>query len=272
MDPVTALDRRMGASWWRALMTAGVTDGDLRGAVRRGRVLSLGGGTYALPGAAPDAVVAARLRGRLTCSSAAKRHGLDLLTDPLVPHVVVPRNHAVDTTDAVVHRAAVPGTGPVVPLLHALVAVLRCLDTVDAVVVVDSALRQGSVRRRSLDARLRGPGSVEARRRLGLADARSGSVIETVARLALRQAGLPVDCQVLIQGVGRVDLVVDGWLVVELDGFAYHSDRDRYRTDRRRTNGLVARGYRVLRFSYEDVMFHLADVVAQVVAVHAAGR
>ena len=97
-------------------------------------------------------------------------------------------------------------------------------------------------------------------------------MIETVARVALRQAGLPVDCQVLIQGVGRVDLVVDGWLVVELDGFAYHSDRDRYRTDRRRTNGLVARGYRVLRFSYEDVMFHLADVVAQVVAVHAAGR
>jgi very-short-patch-repair endonuclease len=272
MDPVTALDRRMGASWWRALMRAGVTDGDLRGAVRRGRVLSLGGGTYALPGATPDAVVAARLRGRLTCSSAAKHHGLDLLTDPLVPHVVVPRNHAVDTTDAVAHRAAVPGTGPVVPVLHALVAVLRCLDTVDAVVVVDSALRQGVARLRSLDARLRGPGSVEARRRLGMADARSGSVIETVARLALRQAGLPVECQVLIQGVGRVDLVVDGWLVVELDGFAYHSDRDRYRTDRRRTNGLVARGYRVLRFSYEDVMCHLADVVALVVAVHAAGR
>lgn len=253
-------------------MTAGVTDGDLRGAVRRGRVLSLGGGTYALPSAAPDAVIAARLRGRLTCCSAAKRLGLDLLTDPLVPHVVVPPNNAVDTDEAVVHRATVPGSGPVVPVLHALVAVLRCLDTVDAVVVVDSALRQRAARLHSLDARLRGPGSVEARRRLGLADARSGSVIETVARLALRQAGLPVDCQVLIEGVGRVDLVIDGWLVVELDGFAYHSDRDRYRTDRRRTNGLVARGYRVLRFSYEDVMFRLADVVALVVAVHAAGR
>jgi very-short-patch-repair endonuclease len=272
MDPVTALDRRLGASWWRALMSAGVTDGDLRGAVRRGQVLCVGGGTYALPGATPDAVMAARLRGRVTCSSAAKRFGLDLLSDPLVPHVLVPRNRAVETNDAVVHRATVPGSGPVVPLLYALVAVLRCLDTVDAVVVVDSALRQGTARLRSLDARLRGPGSVEARRQLGLADARSGSVIETVARLALRQAGLPVDCQVLIQGVGRVDLVVDGWLVVELDGFAYHSDRERYRTDRRRTNGLVARGYRVLRFSYEDVMFHLADVVAQVVAVNAAGR
>ena len=272
MDPVTALERRLGASRWRALVAAGVTDGNLRGAVRRGEVLALGGGTYALPGAAPDAVVAARLGGRLTCSSAAQRYGLDLLSPPEVPHIAVPRNCAVDASDAVVHRVAVPGNGPVVPVLHALVAVLRCLETVDAVVVVDSALRQGVARRRSLDARLRGPGSVEARRRLGLADPRSGSVIETVARLALRQAGLPVDCQVLVPGVGRVDLVVDGWLVVELDGFAYHSDRDRYRTDRRRTNGLVAQGYRVLRFSYEDVMFRLADVVAQVVTVHSHGR
>jgi very-short-patch-repair endonuclease len=272
MDPVAALDRRLGASWWRALILAGVTDGDLRGAVRRGRVLALGGGTYAVPNAAPDAVVAARLRGRLTCCSAAKWHGLDLLSEPRLPHVVVPRNHAVETDDAVVHRATVPGSGPVAPVLHALVAVLRCLETVDAVVVVDSALRQGVLPRRALDVRLRGPGSVEARRRLGLTDSRSGSVIETVARLALRQAGLSVDCQVLVPGVGRVDLVVDGWLVVELDGFAYHADRDRYRTDRRRTNALVAQGYRVLRFSYEDVMFRLVDVVAQVVAVHAAGR
>jgi very-short-patch-repair endonuclease len=272
MDPVVALERRLGASWWRALMRAGVTDGDLRGAVHRGRVLALGGGTYALPNAAPDAVVAARLRGRLTCCSAAKRHGLDLLREPRLPHVVVPRNHAVDANDAVVHRATVPGSGPVVPLLPALVAVLRCLETVEAVVVVDSALRQGAVRRRALDRRLRGPGSVEARRRLGLTDAQSGSVIETIARLALRQAGLSVDCQVLVPGVGRVDLVVGGWLVVELDGFAYHADRDRYRTDRRRTNALVAQGYRVLRFSYEDVMFRLVDVVAQVAAVHAAGR
>ncbi len=272
MDPVTALDRRLGASWWRALILAGVTDGDLRGAVRRGQVLALGGGTYALPDAAPDAVVAARLRGRLTCWSAAKRHGFDLLREPRLPHVVVPRNHAVDTKDAVVHRATAPGRTPVVPVLHALVAVLRCLETLDAVVVVDSALRQGAVRRRALDSQLRGPGSVEARRRLGLSDARSGSVIETVARLALRQAGLSVDCQVVVPGVGRVDLVVDGWLVVELDGFTYHADRDRYRNDRRRTNALVVRGYRVLRFSYEDVMFRLTDVVAHVVAVHAAGR
>jgi len=183
MDPVVALQRRLGASWWTALMQ------DLRGAVRRGRILRLGGGTYALPDAEPEVV----------------------------------------TDEAVVHRVTLPGC-------------------------------------------LRGPGSVEARRRLGLADARSGSLLETVLRLALREAGLPVECQVLVAGVGRVDLVVGGWLVVEVDGFEFHADRDSYRTDRRRGNLLVAGGFRLLRFSYEDVVFRRSDVVAQIAAVYSAGR
>lgn len=272
MDPVIALQRRLGASWWTALVRAGVTDGDLRGAVQRGRILCLGGGTYALPDAEPEAVTVARLRGRIACCSAARRHGLDVLTQPLVPHVAVPRDHSTVTTEAVVHRGAVPGSGPVVPLLSALAGVLRCLPAMDAVVILDSALRQHSVRVRGLDRCLRGPGSVEARRRLGLADARSGSLLETVLRLALREAGLPVDCQVFVPGVGRVDLVVGEWLVVEVDGFEFHADRDHYRTDRRRGNVLVSRGYRLLRFSYEDVMFRRNDVVAQIVAVYSAGR
>ena len=272
MDPVVALQRRLGASWWTALTQAGVTDGDLRGAVRRGRILRLGGGTYALPDAEPEVVTAARLRGRLACCSAARRHGLDLLTQPLRPHVAVPRDHSTVTDEAVVHRVTLPGNGPVVPLLSALVGVLRCLTAVEAVVILDSALRLHSVRVRSVDRCLRGPGSVEARRRLGLADGRSGSLLETVLRLALREARLPVDCQVLVPGVGRVDLVVGGWLVVEVDGFEFHADRDSYRTDRRRGNHLVAGGFRLLRFSYEDVVFRRSDVVAQIAAVYSAGR
>jgi very-short-patch-repair endonuclease len=253
-------------------MAAGVSDGDLRGAVRQGRVLSLGDGTYTLPGAEAAVVVAARLRARLTCCSAARVHGLELLRAPVLPHVAVPRNRPTVSEDAVVHRSDVAGNGPVVPLAAALLAVLRCLPPLDAVVVVDSALRQRAVRVAALRSRLRGPGSVEARRVLGLVDGRSGSVIETVLRLALRQAGLDVDCQVRIDGVGRVDLVVGGWLVVEVDGFAYHSERAQYRADRARANALAARGYVLLRFTYEDVMFRLTETVGTVVGVHARGR
>lgn len=51
-----------------------------------------------------------------------------------------------------------------------------------------------------------------------------------------------------------VDLVVEGRLVIELDGFAFHSGRAEYRADRRRWNELTAQGYRTLRFTYEAVM------------------
>jgi very-short-patch-repair endonuclease len=272
VDPVGFLQSRLGASWWSAMVAGGVTDGDLRGAVRRGRVVALGSGTYALPGTDDDLVVAARLRGRLTCCSAAGRHGLDLLTPPAVPHVAVPRSRPDRSENAVVHRRDTAGTGPLVPVLATLLAVLRCLPPADAVVVIASAVRLGQARVASLRSRLRGPGSVEARRVLGLADGRSGSVIETLLRLGLRGAGLPLDLQVLVPGIGRVDFLVGGWLVLEVDGFTFHSERAQYRADRARANGLAARGYVLLRFTYEDIMFRLPETVAQVVAVYARGR
>lgn len=272
MDPVVALSTRLGASWWSQLMTLGVSDGDLRGAVRRGRVVSDGAGTYSLPGADAEALAAAQARGRLTCCSAAVRHGVDLLRQPTRPHVAVPRNRPTTRTDTTIHRGSAPGTGPVVPIVPALVTLVRCLDLVEAVVAIDCAVRQRQVRVASLLARSRGPGSVEVRRRLGLVDGRSGSVIETVLRLALRRAGVAPDCQVRIPGVGRVDFLVDGWLVVEVDGFAFHSERQQYRDDRRRSNGLVEQGYVLLRVTWEDVVHRLDETVAMIIAVRDRGR
>jgi len=43
-------------------------------------------------------------------------------------------------------------------------------------------------------------------------------------------------------------------LVVELDGYAYHSDRTSFERDRRRDRELQARGYVVLRFTYREVI------------------
>lgn len=272
MDPVQVLAALGGAATWSQLMSHGVTDGRLRAAVRRGRVSRVAEGAYALTEADVDVVTAVRLRGRLTCCTAARRHGLQLLRDPGVPHVAVPRNRSGRSTEAVLHRGDVPGSDVVVPVIFALLTLLRCLPLVEAVVAVDSALRAGLVSAGQLARQLRGPGSVKARLALMATDARSGSVIERVVRLALAAAGLPVSPQVWIDGVGRVDFVVDGWLVVEIDGFAYHSERRQFREDRRRANALVARGYVLLRFSYEDVVGRLDELVAVVVAAYAAGR
>ena len=273
VDPVVALRSRLGASWWSRLIALGVTDGDLRAAVREGRVVADGAGTYWLAGVEPDALAAARARGRLTCCSAAARLGVELVRPSEQTHVAVPRARPTrDTGTRRVHRVDTPGDGPIVPIVTALATILRCLPTVEAVVAVDSAVRQRLVSVSALLHRARGPGSVEVRRRLGLVDGRSGSVIETVLRLALRQAGLSLDCQVRIPGVGRVDLVVDGWLVVEVDGFAFHSDRNQYRVDRARANALVAQGYVLVRVTWEDVMYRLDETVALIISVRDRGR
>jgi very-short-patch-repair endonuclease len=153
---------------------------------------------------------------------------------------------------------------------EALVHALGCLPLVDALVMVDSALRNKCVCVSDLRKRIIGPDSVRRRGLLDLADGKAGSVIETVARLAIRLAGLPVQSQVYIPDVGRVDLVVDGWLVIEIDGYAHHSTREQFRNDRRRANLLAEKGFVLLRFSYEDVMHRTAQMVAQICFVHAS--
>lgn len=67
--------------------------------------------------------------------------------------------------------------------------------------------------------------------------------------------------------IARVDFVYHQFkLVIELDGEAYHSDRDSFRKDRRKQNALVLEGYRVLRFTYFDLFVAPEYVVSQVVS------
>jgi very-short-patch-repair endonuclease len=55
-------------------------------------------------------------------------------------------------------------------------------------------------------------------------------------------------------------------LAIELDGRAWHVDRDRFQLDRSRQNGLVAAGWTVLRFTWEDVAYRLETVLAEISA------
>lgn len=53
-------------------------------------------------------------------------------------------------------------------------------------------------------------------------------------------------------------------VVVEVDGFAAHSGRDAFVTDRRRQNRLVNAGYAVLRFSWDDLVERPQAVAAEI--------
>ncbi|WP_185972459.1 DUF559 domain-containing protein [Georgenia yuyongxinii] len=61
-------------------------------------------------------------------------------------------------------------------------------------------------------------------------------------------------------------------IVVECDGFAYHSGRQEFREDRRRDRALAARGYVVLRFTYDEIRSSPGLVVEEVLRVLARVR
>lgn len=55
-------------------------------------------------------------------------------------------------------------------------------------------------------------------------------------------------------------------VVVEVDGWRSHRSHDAFVSDRRRQNKLVAAGYQVLRFTWDDLVNDPDDVVRQVLA------
>ncbi|MBD8062737.1 DUF559 domain-containing protein [Oceanitalea stevensii] len=230
-------------------------------AVAAGQVRDLGAGWLALADAQESVVVARRMGAAITCVSIAEFFDLPLLVTPDRPHIALPRRRGRRSIDMAVRvhgegswTAPLPVGLPLAPLADALARVLRCRPTEEAAVVLDAALRKGLVAPEAVRRTLTGRGSPAALATLERCSPRSRSVIETRARLALEDAGLIVSAGVKIDGVGEVDLVVEGRIVVECDGFAYHSGRAEYREDRRRDRALLERGYLVLRFTWEEIM------------------
>lgn len=75
--------------------------------------------------------------------------------------------------------------------------------------------------------------------------------VESVAARVRPQHRVDVDVRSY-----RVDYVLDGaeqQIAVELDGYAFHSDRGAFTYDRLRQNDLTAAGFAVVRFSYDAV-------------------
>lgn len=242
----------------------------LADAVGRGAVRQVGRGVFALPGTPSDVVAAAVHNARLGCLSALARAGVAVLRPPEVPHLSVGRQRGRRPSalrnrfPVVIHRGSAEPDGPTsVTVASALARALLCRPGVEGIVPVDSALHQRLVTVGQVHAALP-EGAMRATAALGLADPASRSPLETVARLALVRAGLEVRAGVVIPGVGEVDLLVGRCLVVELDGYAYHSGRREFREDRRRDRELLLQGFVVLRFTADEVLRETAHLVAQV--------
>lgn len=277
MDPFEELLRHGGVARWSDLAGTSVTARQLDRLVQAGEVVRVTPGVYARAGVDATLVSACVHRSHVTCVTAAALHGFTVLTVPPVPHLSVPRSRGRTPSrvrrawPAVLHREdgselSKDARGPLAAVADALARMLTCVDADAALVTIDSALAARRVTVDQIRACVRGPRQVRALIALRQADGRSQSPTETLARLALTRAGLPTEPAVRIPGVGWVDLLVAGRIVVELDGFAYHSGRAEYREDRRRDRELVRQGYIVLRFTYEDVIRDPQTVVRAVLA------
>jgi hypothetical protein len=150
---------------------------------------------------------------------------------------------------------------------------LRVMPEDAALTVLDRALRQGWAWPGDLARRVRdhaGGRGVSRAGRLLLAAAGTRSTAERLAVKLLRDAGIGgwVANAEIYDGAGLVgygDIVFRAArVVVEIDGWTYHSDRERFQRDRTRQNRLVAAEWTVLRFTWEDLTKRPRETVAAV--------
>ncbi|MFC5137851.1 type IV toxin-antitoxin system AbiEi family antitoxin domain-containing protein [Actinomycetospora rhizophila] len=149
--------------------------------------------------------------------------------------------------------------------------------------LLDRALQQERVAvpslRRALERMGQRHGVVLARRLVALAEGGARSEAERDAHRQLRRArisgwtaNLPVD----LPGPGRAVLDIafpEHRIAIEIDGWAFHRDVDRFRRDGLRQNEVVIGGWRVIRVTWYDLHEnpgYLADVLRRALAASAA--
>lgn len=279
MSVVGVMTAAGGVARTAALISAGCSKRDIAQAVRKGQVLRVRTGVLATPDANPALIAATGLSGVITCVTALAWHGISLLRLPRTIHVGVPSGFTTSrrpTKGVHLHYARgrdkpALGAPPVASVVTALDEAGRCLDERSHLVAVDAALHRGDVSVRHVaNFRL-----CTAQRRdwlLAHADGRAESPGETLARLDLVKQGLNVHPQRFIKGAGRVDLVVEDRVVVEIDGRAFHQGPEAFVRDRRRDRTVVAGGLPVLRFAAVEVLgADAVDVGAEVAQFLLAG-
>ncbi len=253
-----------------ALRGAGWTRHGIRAAMAEGRLVRLRPGVYGSSALPEECRAAAAVQGRAACVTALRLLGVFVLERGGI-HVHIPRTASrlpARGAFARVHRRRLLRTphpdALLVEPIDAVADAVRCQGPRAAIATIDSAVHRGCLRVDELD-ELFAALPHRYRRLRRLLDPRAESGAETLLRLIVRSLGCSFDCQVGIDGVGRVDVLVGGWLVIECDSRAFHSDGDAQRRDRTRDLEAARRGFTTLRVVAEDV-FWRPDAVREAVS------
>jgi very-short-patch-repair endonuclease len=99
---------------------------------------------------------------------------------------------------------------------------------------------------------------------IGAAD-RADSAAERLLISLLRESGLTGWERGLPFGRWTIDVAFpEAKLAIEVDGWAWHTDVERFRADRRKGNALVRAGWRLLPFTWHDLTNRPAYVIAEI--------
>jgi hypothetical protein len=256
----------------RDLLALGHSDAQIRNARRGGVIMRARQGWYCPSNAPPDAIRAVRVGGRLTGLSALKSYG-HWTPETEALHVTVPadaralrsmndmrvrrkpsdnQNCVVSWTDRAAERFDPCAWR--VPVVDALVHVLRTAERVTAIVCLDAALHasdqglEGITSGQLEEIFARAPQRVQSWRYD--VDGRAGAGGETEFRLRCQAAGLPFLPQPFLPGVGHADGQIGPHTYVEIDGGSAHDNFDAIETDRDRDAKSTVLGTRTLRIRY----------------------
>jgi len=260
------------------LCELGHTPGQIRRAVDDRVVHPIRRSWLVTPGAHADAVRAVALRGRLTATSALATYGVWVSRPTGLWIASSPSASRLLATSESEHRLRRNDRFPVrddkkwrVSVADAVLHYLSIGDETDVVASIDSALETGLLSQQQLDEIFAfAPRRVRRMRKKVRAAAQSG--LETIMRLACEAEGWRVDIQTYVSGVGHVDVLVDGWLVIELDGGKWHDGEESRDEDARRDADLILDGYRYHRFRHKQVMTDLPMCIEVIRTILAGGR
>jgi very-short-patch-repair endonuclease len=226
-------------------------------------------------------VRAARVGGSLTCISGCAHYGIWLPPDEVL-HVAVPNGsrHLKDPMtgapiDGTNENVVVHWSGPAGPttsfrpgaldIVTCLVEVLHCQPADLAFAVVESAVHHRVL---TIDALGLLREKVPSRARLLAAiHGKSESGTEALFYFRMLGAGIRMEPQVEIEGVGRVDFLVGDRLIIEIDSETHHGTAENRRRDLGRDAVAASFDYETLRFDYVMVMYDWDFVAVAVEAV-----